>query len=249
MPEDTGLHSKLFDYYFENGILATNFVCTHKQDCIGDCESFTGPKSAFVGENYGMTELPKLLFLSLDSGSDDPVNKNRLPISVMEKENARDLSTLHKHKHWYRTHEIAWHILHRFNPSLEIEDVNKHFVHANSAKCCMNKKQRKKADKVLFKNCRKYLDEEIEILEPNIIDTQGAEAKKAIKLLLDGEVNRVDDFAAIIKFKTNKIYWLHTYHPNNWGAFNKQRIPNKQDRSAIGWTRYAESMFKFINSR
>lgn len=242
------LLNQLETYYKNNGILSTSFTCTSKIDCKGDCDSFTGPKSAFVGKKYESSELPRLLFLSLDSGSGDPVAENRLPISVMRKEMNRDLSSLHKHKHWYRTHELAWHILKAFDSELKIECVKNYFAHANSAKCCMNKKQRKKADKILFRNCRKYLQGELQILNPAIIVTQGAEAKKAIEYITDNIVIRVDDFASVIKMNGRDVFWLHTYHPNNWGAFNKQRIPNKNKREDIGWDFYAKEIRSYLST-
>ena len=239
---------QLNNYYKGNGILSTSFTCGDRLDCIGDCESFTGPKSAFVGNQYETSKFPKLLFLSLDSGSGDPVTENRLPIRVMQKEMNRELSTLHKHKHWYRTHELAWHILKAFDSDLKIELVKNYFAHANSAKCCMNNKQRKKADKILFKNCRKYLRGELQILNPAIVVTQGAEAKKAIESISEDTVTIINDFSSIIKVNGNDVFWLHTYHPNNWGAFNKQRIPNKNKREIVGWDYYANEIRSFLST-
>ena len=49
--------------------------------------------------------------------------------------------------------------------------------HANSAKCCMNKPQRKKANAVLFRNCQQNLSGELGILRPQIVVTQGKESR------------------------------------------------------------------------
>ena len=97
---------ELQDYYSKNGILSTSFTCIHKEQCEGDCLEFTGPKSAFVSSGYEAHELPRLLFLSLDSGSGDKNDSNRLPIAVREQEEIqRNIHDLHRGKHWYRTHE------------------------------------------------------------------------------------------------------------------------------------------------
>ena len=160
--------NELEHFYQSKGILSTNFTCPHKGQCSLGCEAFTGPKSAFVSTGYEKSNgMPRLLFLSLDSGSGEQNDLDRLPIAVRQQNEVdRDTLTLHKHKHWYRTHELAWYILSRFNPILAVEDAKHYFAHANSAKCCMNKKQRKQADKILFKHCREYLGKELAILNP-----------------------------------------------------------------------------------
>jgi uracil-DNA glycosylase len=110
----------------------------------------------------------------------------------------------------------------------------------------MNKKQRKKADAILFKNCRGYLRGELEILSPDLLVTQGNEAKKAIKLLKESTSQIIDEFSSIIKLNGKHIFWLHTYHPNNWGAFNKQRDYDKNNKVSTGWVRYSDLMHKFV---
>ena len=240
---------KLEDYYKQNGIFATEFFCKHKSECSDGCENFTGPKSAFVSSGYENGALPRLLFLSLDSGNGDKIDKNRLPYSVRKREEVRDVLALPKHKHWFRTHELAWYILKEFNELLKIGEAKGYFAHANSAKCCMNKSQKKKADKILFKNCQKYLKKELEILEPKIIVTQGNEAKNAILEIIESRIKNIDGFASIVNINNRETFWLHTYHPNNWGAFNKQRHFNKETKVAEGWEFYADLIYTFISQK
>src|SRR3990170_1905115 len=240
---------KLEDYYKQNGIFATEFFCKHKSECSDGCENFTGPKSAFVSSGYEYGALPRLLFLSLDSGNGDKIDKNRLPYSVRKREEVRDVLALPKHKHWFRTHELAWYILKEFNELLKIGEAKGYFAHANSAKCCMNKSQKKKADKILFKNCQKYLKKELEILEPKIIVTQGNEAKNAILEIIESRIKNINGFASIVNINNRETFWLHTYHPNNWGAFNKQRHFNKETKVAEGWEFYADLIYTFISQK
>lgn len=233
---------KLENYYKANGILSTHFTCRHKAECKGDCEKFTGPKSAFIPAGYESEscKLPRLLFLSLDSGSGDKEDNNRLPLAVRRQEEEKDILKLHKGKHWYRTHELAYYILKRFSSDIKIEDdikdneARKYFAHANSAKCCMNKKQRKKADSILFRNCRKYLREELAILKPEIIVTQGKEAKEVILELHERTNKRFDEFTSVITLNGVKVFWLHTYHPGCWGLFNRQCNFDKERKIAKG---------------
>ena len=241
---------ELEHYYATNGILSTSFTCEFKRDCQGDCEAFTGPKSAFVSSGYADNELPRLLFLSLDSGSGDPIAENRLPSAIQKYEEwERDSLAGHKSKHWYRTHELAWYILRQFNPHLKIEEVRRFFAHANSAKCCMNKEQRKKADKHLFRNCRHYLGGELKVLDPEILVTQGDEAKTAIQATHNGIVRRIDKFTYIISLNDKQVFWLHTFHPGAYAKFNEQRDFNKATGVVVGWELYASKIHDFVVNR
>ncbi len=235
-------------YYFENGILSTSFTCAYKEKCQGDCSEFTGPKSAFVSSGYEANLLPRLLFLSLDSGRGDKNDEKRLPYAVRQQEEIeRDVLLLHKGRHWYLTHELAWYIFRRFNTTIKIQDVKKYFAHANAAKCSMNKEQKEKADTVLFKNCKGYLPGELQVLSPEIIVTQGNEAKEAIGLIIyDKIIERIDEFASIIKLNGKNVFWLHTYHPRSGKYFHKQRDFDKNNKVAMGWERYSDKIYEFV---
>ena len=58
-------------YYEEAGISATNFRCKHLRDCKRACADFTEAREAYIGREYTMGTLPRLLFLSLDPGDSD----------------------------------------------------------------------------------------------------------------------------------------------------------------------------------
>lgn len=234
---------ELEGYYKENGILSTSFTCPYKNQCRGNCAEFTGPKSAFVSTGYERRYLPRLLFLSLDSGSGDKEDRNRLPMAVRRQEEIEsNISTLHKGKHWYRTHELAWHIFRQFDPKIGIKDTRRYFAHANSAKCCMNKPQRGQADDILFKNCRKYLQGELAILCPDIIVTQGDWAKKAVGLFFGGTCESIggDKYASRIEMNGRKVFWLHTYHPRYAKGFKEQKSL---------WDKYSRMIYEFIKAQ
>ena len=244
------MFQQLHRYYEDNGILSTSFTCPHKEQCSGSSKEFTGPKSAFVSTGYEnrSSNLPRLLFLSLDSGDGDKDDRKRLPEVLRQQEEIeREVLTLPKHKHWYRTHELAWYIFKRFCPSIRLEEAKEHFAHANSAKCCMNKPGRKQADKVLFKNCQKYLPGELKILRPDVIVTQGTEAKKAVESFYE-PLEQVDEYASTIQMNSRKVFWLHTYHPGNWGRFNRQRDFDKARNLALGWDRYSRMIYEFVEA-
>jgi hypothetical protein len=247
-PAQKGMLEQLTDYYADNGILSTSFSCEFRNSCKGDCKSFTGPKSSFVSSGYADHKLPRLLFLSLDSGSGNADAASRMPKAVQRGEEVeRDVHTLNKSRHWYRTHELAWYVLKQFSPDLKIGEAKGYFAHANSAKCSMNKAGSKKADRILFNNCRRYLRPELGLLKPEILITQGKEAKEAILEINGGASKVFDDYSRIITLCGRSVFWLHTYHPSNYGKFNQQRNPDHISGRATGWEYYAEAIYKFIS--
>ena len=162
-------------YYEAQGILATRFTCCHQADCSRGSASFTGPKSAYFGEHYEDAHslgLPRLLFVSLDSGSAGSCAEKRLPSAVWPPVTEESLGR--RNRHWYRTHELAACIVNRIRgTSMKPWEAAPYFAHTNSAKCCQNKLGRGQADGRLFKNCRPYLSRELAVLRPDVIVTQG----------------------------------------------------------------------------
>jgi len=238
-------------FYKRKGILSTSFTCGYQTQCRGNHKNFTGPKSSFVSTGYEIGLLPRLLFLSLDSGESDVNNTARLPLRIRNKLQAVDVCQIRHNTHWYRTHELAWYILRRFNPGLRIQDTKMCFAHVNSAKCCMNKIGKKKANRVLFENCRHYLEKELFILCPEIIVTQGDEAKFAIEKIYDDCIKRIDkdEYASIIGLRSDKVFWLHTYHPSNYGLFYSQRDFDADRNLAVGWDNYSKMIHRFISRK
>ena len=233
------MFGQLEAYYRDEGILSTSFTCPFQCVCSGGREAFTGPKSAFVSSGYERGDLPRLLFLSLDSGSGEESAEARLPTAVRaELEQANDIPNP-KGLHWYRTYELAWYILKQFRP-LKREQVNQYFAHANSAKCCQNKRGRSQADPKLFKNCRGYLAGELRVLRPDIVVTQGDWAKSGMNSIVEIQ-ERIDKFACIARFDGRAVFWLHTYHPCRFSDFYAQRD------DCEGWERYSKEMKDFVD--
>ena len=214
----------LHSYYERKGILATRFTCRHKADCKGGSPSFTGPNSAYVGERYEDAHrfgLPRLLFVSLDSGSGVSDPEKRLPHAV------RSWTTEHclgpKNRHWSRTHEHAACILGRIRgTSMTPREAQLYFAHTNSAKCCQNKERRRQADRRLFDNCRPYLSGELAVLCPDVIVTQGGWARVAVSAVV-GDWIAKDSVTNRVQLHGREVFWLNTHHPARFGAFNGQR--------------------------
>ncbi|MFA4923673.1 MAG: hypothetical protein WC557_05720 [Ignavibacteriaceae bacterium] len=231
--------TELEKYYKKKGILSTHFSCPYKKICKGDNDKFYGPKSAFISSGYEEGKIPRLLILSLDPGNSEKNKLKRLPTAVRKTEEERDILAIHKGRHWYRTHEIAFYILRHFVKDLSIETVKHYFAHVNSVKCSMNNPQNKQASKVLFNNCRGYLFNELFILVPDIIVTQGLESKKAIVELIPKNQLKAYKNNYIITLNGRKIFWLHTVHPSNYGAFHKQYDKGK------GWEKCSKKIYKW----
>ena len=229
---------RLNAFYSSRGISPVGFRCPSRTVCSANSPHFTEAKASFVGPCYEERTLPRLLFLSLDSGSGRPDPQQRTVEAVRMRELARDVGALPRNKHWYRTHEMAFELLRQFRPRLSVADTRLYFAHVNSAKCCQNKHGKKQADSTLFENCRRFVPDELRILQPDVVVTQGGRAKDAIlkSFAVRRHVRRTVESGA--RFRRDAHYetglielesdgqtalWLQTYHPSNFGHFNPQR--------------------------
>lgn len=245
---------RLNAFYESHGISPVGFRCPSLTACSADSPNFTTAKASFVGPAYEDGQLPRLLFLSLDSGSADPDPRQRTTKAVRRQNLATDVAALPKNKHWYRTHELALVLLHQFKAGLTVTDTRRHFAHVNSAKCCQNKDHRRQADRTLFENCRRFIPGELRVLSPDIVVTQGGSAKDAIlrsfvvqqhcveAVRQDRYKNDAHYEAGFIEVEPTKTsLWLQTYHPGDYGRFNPQR--------RYCWPLYADLVGRFWRSR
>lgn len=230
---------KLEKYYRSKGIFSEGFDCRHFTSCSTGCEeSFTKARSAFVGSQYELGTIPRLLIVSLDSGNGETEPSKRTPYYMRGEIESRgkiaESTGKIKGLHWRETHKLAAALLKKqFKSEITFECVTPYFCHVNSAKCCMNNPGNKQANHVLFENCREYLRGELEILKPNIIVSQGQEAKRSLHQTLAPE-DRDCQFGAqrTVMFNGRTILWIATYHPSarqyywnekksQWGVFEK----------------------------
>ncbi|MDE0153849.1 MAG: hypothetical protein OXN23_08400 [Gammaproteobacteria bacterium] len=251
--DEISLGKRLAEFYDLRGISSIGFRCSSRAVCSAKAPQFTEAKASFVGPRYEEGTLPRLLFLSLDSGRGHPDRQQRTVEAVRRQALDCDVEALPKNLHWYRTHQMAFDLLCQFKPHLTIEDTRLHFAHVNSAKCCQNKPGRKRADSTLFENCRRFIPGELRILEPDVVVTQGDPARDAIRKSYD--VRRPEERTVksdrrryqrdacyqtgLIELEPDgKLFlWLHTFHPSNFGRFNPQR--------AHCWRLYAEDVGRY----
>jgi hypothetical protein len=221
-----GILQSLKEYYHDAGISATNFRCEHLEDCKRDYTSFTEAREAYVGTKYEEGKVPRLLFLSLDSGAGETKPEDRTMEACRHwEENCCEVDKLPKNLHWYRTHELAYILMKRFDSNVELTKIQPYFAHTNSAKCCMNKEGRKMANWQMFKNCQRYIAGELSCLEPDILVTQGDMAKEAVEVAFQSEVKGDQKHCgySVTTIKNKPVFWIHTYHPRHFGGFNHQR--------------------------
>ena len=107
------------------------------------------------------------------------------------------------------------------------------FAHTNSAKCSMMKGTQ--SDPRLFENCRPFIVKEVEILEPDVIVTQGDDAKSVIKAGFPKETpdrrgarrrTRAGSEGCpfwTLDFGDKQALWFHTYHPRFGGFWRQKR--------------------------
>ena len=240
-------------FYEAHGISPVEFRCPSLSACSAGSPDFTSAKASYVGPRYGLRHLPRLLFLSLDSGSASPDARQRTIEAVRRQNVDCDVAALPKNKHWYRTHELAFALLRQFRVGLTVPETRLYFAHVNSAKCCQNKPRKKQADWTLFDNCRRFIPGELRILTPDIVVTQGGPAKNAILRSFVVQQHWVEavgqdrykndahyevGFVEVEPTKTS--LWLHTYHPGDFGRFNPQR--------RYCWPLYADVVGRFWRS-
>ncbi len=214
--------NKIDKYYKEKGIHSLNFTCRYEQECSADCNNFTGPRSAFVPDKYS-TSYPRIAFLSLDPGDGEADPKKRTPKAMRRLEQIdRVVEELHKGRHWYETHVWTQKIYNAISKKeITLEETKNYFAHLNSAKCCQNKPNAKEADETLFLNCREFLSEELLIISPQILVTQGNLAHKAVKSIVKSK-NTLYDRVYLVS-SPMKFLWVKSYHPSAYGYYNKQK--------------------------
>jgi hypothetical protein len=188
----------------------------------------------YLGKEYGNSpEIPKLVFISLDSGGEDEdddlctINQIRSSVEINPPQNCKGKDKI---KHWYQTFDLAKIILSSFiQESLKIDEcyVNPYIVHTNSAKCSQKKDKNAEADGILFKNCKEYSAMEIQLLKPEIVVSQGVKADDVLGCFEETDRVTFTDNEKSLTIVTRKIdnkIFLHIslYHPR-YGYYRSQK--------------------------
>ena len=112
---------KLEAFYDKTKISPLDFNCKFYSSCVSgakDKHKFTKGHGIWIGTEYIKGKVPKLLFISLDSGSAEP-DPNKRSMEAAKKWNLKWLPGKgDKPRHWYRTQQFAWHVFNEFNNTL-----------------------------------------------------------------------------------------------------------------------------------
>lgn len=231
--KNTGNFDDMFD----------EFGCPMKKDCQAaakeDCravaalngvESFIfAPRTEgvnvseyYVAGEYKGDRIPRIVVISLSAPRPD--------ISTTKNETRSQTKKTVRNYHWPETLMTIRSLLCPFiapEKFPEPELIEKLFVHLRTAKCCSNAKGGTQEPGRVYKNCGKYLGEEVRILEPDIIVTQGNHAhwqaekhvfdKNAANIAVEEVEGIGDSIARIVNLKEDNrsVYWLRTIFPTH----------------------------------
>lgn len=212
----------LRDYYSENGIAADNFSCPHAPECSAKAgEDFTTAREPGLGVKYLSRELPRLCMVSLDPGRLDEPS----PLTVRQE--PADVDQWDANRHWPQTHVLASELLQVFDPDVGPDEAALYFAHTNAVRCCENRPGGKQARWTLYENCQPYLRRELEILSPDIVVTQGKNARWSVRASFeDDEVEEAEEGDVTYWFlplgDQKRAPWFHTHHPRYGGYWTQK---------------------------
>lgn len=232
-----------------------SFCCPNKDDCRNACKldherkrSGGGTKFLFsprteeaegstVSQYYSEKKykghrIPRIVVVSLSAS--EPMEKKP------ELAEGKSFS-LPSRSHWRGTTTTIRSLLDPFYRCLDpVEDykslkiIMELFFHVRTAKCFSNSDGKKQEPAQLYKNCGGYLSEEVRILEPDVVVTQGGAAHdKSRKYVFEKNAERTpkrevegiadaDSIARIVHLKegNRRVYWLRSFFPGSM-AYNK----------------------------
>jgi len=232
---DHSAHSHLTDYYLQQKIHPLQFNCPHQHFCRSFAyqNKMTETKMSMVGSCYG-SKYPRIVVVSLDppygNQGDFTEPYQRITDYVAAKSEADDYTLNRPNTHWAATQIIVKDLLCLFGYQSQsgsavvtesyagrpIENVSACFAHVNVAKCSMNNPGKGQADKRVHRTCgNAYLREELTILAPDILVTQGNAANEVMADLLGREYAGASDLPAALQVEVGKraALWLPMRHP------------------------------------
>ena len=252
------------------------FKCEQKDDCWAVCQKgsnttdflFSPPikgegdihvSQCYQDGKYQGVRIPRIVVLSLSRPLPEP-GKDLLPPNNISQAQSQG-SGGGRNEHWPRTLTTVRSLLYPFISNISDEEIEQLFVHVRTAKCCSNVGGGRNEDDKVYANCGIYLREELSILKPDAIVTQGVPAYKAAqKHALNVDVaQRVTKIripsipARIVTLKENNqsTYWLPMIFPTrpyNMSTWDKQ-AGTECNGVRKNLVCYGEKIKKFIENR
>lgn len=200
---------------------------------------------------YKGTCIPRIVVLSLSRPQPDPSSDLLNPPESQASGGDRN-------QHWPKTLETVRSLLY---PVIGYKDDNlieKLFVHVRTAKCCSNAGGGSNEDKKVYANCGVYLPGELSILKPNVIVTQGGNARRAVQQYAFNAIRSVTVFGldpciahiAELQDDNHSVYWLPMIFPTN--RYGHMKTWDKQAGKECNGVRknlvrYGEEIMRFID--
>ena len=246
--------------YYDYEKMFDSFGCPNKDDCRNACKldyehKHSGGDTKFLfsprtEESEGSTvsqyysekkykghRIPRIVVVSLSAS--EPMEKK--PEQVEGKP-----FYLPRKSHWRGTTTTIRSLLDPFYHCLDpVEDyeslkiIEELFFHVRTAKCFSNVGGTDQEPAQLYKNCGGYLSEEVRILEPDVVVTQGDRAydkarkyvfergaertpKREVEGIADADSSVRPLIARIVPLKKDnrRVYWLWSYFPGSM-AYHK----------------------------
>ena len=224
------------------------FRCSKKQCCLDACKEwkqdvdFSPPidgvcvSQYYTDKTYCGDSIPRIVVLSLSApepylSAPEPYKPTKQSLNA----------------HWRESLAMVRSLLHLFiapeefpKPVRRWEDENRTiveslFVHARTAKCCSNADGKRQEPPKVYENCGGYLCEEIGILEPDVIITQGNNAHPMAKeyVFNTDTIEKVTGIEGIdpvhnvahvatLRYNSRPIFWLRSYHPSYYRGYYSQ---------------------------
>jgi|WetSurMetagenome_2_1015567.scaffolds.fasta_scaffold49000_1 hypothetical protein len=229
------IRSRLNEYYIHRNIHPANFNCPRQSICRQSAfqGKMTETKMSMVGSHYG-EEFPRICVVSLDPPAEpDDVflrPEQRTTEYIARIHESENFTVKRPGSHWAMTQIIVKELLslwgYKARPGsatvLEsyskrfIENISAYFAHVNVAKCSMNNPGRRQSSEAVHQLCSSmYLLEELAVLEPQILISQGADTNRILgDLLIHKAVSESDlPMSEWVKLGKAQALWLPMHHP------------------------------------
>ena len=218
-----------------------SFCCCKKDDCREVCRNAYKPSDEdkeflfsprtqgvevseyYAKKKYKGHSIPRIVVVSLSVPKPEQICS-----TAKKKTSSRKLN-----QHWRGTTTTVRSLLDPFvdlapagdrgDNSTEI--IEKLFVHVRTGKCSSNVGGKNQEPAQLYKNCGDYLSEEVRILEPDVVVTQGgaahlqAEEHVFVENTKNTPVEKIEgianSIARIVRLKkgNRRVYWLSSHFP------------------------------------
>ena len=223
------MQDELQEFYKKNGISAADFACSSKDWCESAVQAakgtFTPAREVQFGDLY-LTSRPRIVVVSLDPGSQFYQDKGRYAgpdeLQMQIRGAVPESDPWKKNRHWYRTHEgVAAMVQAMTEQVISPHEAARWFAHTSVVRCCANLPNAREAPWQMYWACRRYLEDELAILRPDIIWSQGARVLDAMSWIAPWlPKGTAVGVAKEVPCPWGPVLWVHTEHPSAptvWG--------------------------------